>query len=73
MEKIKVGVVGYDDLPEKQQYKDGGEILALIDQAPARQAFDSIVMLHNMIAFGATYPADIAVDAPVALGKGAKT
>lgn len=69
----KVGVVGYDDLPEKQQYKDGGEILALIDQAPARQAFDSIVMLHNMIAFGATYPAEIAVDAPVALGKGAKT
>jgi ribose transport system substrate-binding protein len=68
----KVGVVGYDDLPEKQEFKDGGEILALIDQAPSRQSFDSLVMLHNMLAFGAKYPSDIAIAAPVALGKFAK-
>jgi ribose transport system substrate-binding protein len=68
----RVGVVGYDDLPEKRQYKDGGEILALIDQAPSRQTFDSLVMLHNMLAFGEKYPSDIAIDAPMALGKGAK-
>jgi ribose transport system substrate-binding protein len=69
----KVGVVGYDDLPEKQQYKDGGEILALIDQAPARQSFDSLVMLHNMLAFGADYPSEVAIDAPIAFGKLAKS
>jgi ribose transport system substrate-binding protein len=69
----KIGVVGYDDLPEKQQYKDGGEILALIDQAPSRQTFDSLVMLHNILGFKATYPADIAVDAPIAYGKLAKS
>ena len=69
----KVGVVGYDDLPEKQQYKDGGEILALIDQAPSRQTFDSLVMLHNILAFKASYPSEIAIDAPIAFGKGAKT
>ncbi|MDX3926426.1 MAG: substrate-binding domain-containing protein [Shinella sp.] len=68
----KVGVVGYDDLPEKQQYKDGGEILALIDQAPARQTFDSLVMLHNMLGFEKTYPADVAIEAPVKTGKLAK-
>ncbi|MDQ0390548.1 sugar ABC transporter substrate-binding protein [Labrys monachus] len=68
----KVGVVGYDDLPEKQQYKTGGEILALIDQAPARQSFDSLAMLHNILAFKAAYPKDIAIDAPMALGKLAK-
>ena len=68
----KVGVVGYDNLPEKQQYKDGGEILALIDQAPARQSFDALVMLHNMLAFDATYPADVAIDSPIAYGKLAK-
>jgi ribose transport system substrate-binding protein len=68
----KVGVVGYDNLPEKEQYKTGGEILALIDQAPARQSFDSVVMLHNMLAFGATYPSEIAIDAPIAYGKLAK-
>ena len=58
--------------PEKQQYKDGGEILALIDQAPSRQTFDSLVMLHNILAFGEKYPSEIAIDAPMALGKGAK-
>ncbi|MBB5752289.1 sugar ABC transporter substrate-binding protein [Prosthecomicrobium pneumaticum] len=68
----KVGVVGYDDLPEKQQYKDGGEILALLDQAPGRQTFESLVMLHNILAFGKEYPADIPVAAPLALGKNAK-
>jgi ribose transport system substrate-binding protein len=68
----KVGVVGYDDLPEKQQYKDGGEILALIDQAPARQSFDALVMLHNMLAFDADYPSEVAIDAPIAYGKLAK-
>lgn len=68
----KVGVVGYDDLPEKQPYKDAGEILALIDQAPSRQSFDSLVMLFNIIAFNATYPSEIAVAAPVAKGKFAK-
>ena len=69
----KVGVVGYDNLPEKEQYKTGGEILALIDQAPARQSFDALVMLHNMLAFGTTYPSEIAIDAPIAYGKLAKT
>jgi ribose transport system substrate-binding protein len=68
----RVGVVGYDNLPEKQQYKDGGEILALVDQAPARQTFDSLVMLHNILGFHATYPADIPVAAPIAYGKFAK-
>jgi ribose transport system substrate-binding protein len=68
----KVGVVGYDDLPEKVEFKEGGEILALIDQAPSRQSFDSIVMLHNMLAFGTKYPADVPIAAPVALGKFAK-
>lgn len=68
----KVGVVGYDDLPEKVEFKEGGEILALIDQAPSRQSFDSLVMLHNILAFGTEYPADIAIAAPVALGKYAK-
>ncbi len=68
----RVGVVGYDDLPEKQRYKDGGEILALVDQAPARQTFDSLVMLHNILAFKATYPSSIAVAAPIAYGKFAR-
>ena len=68
----KVGVVGYDDLPEKVEFKEGGEILALIDQAPSRQSFDAIVMLHNMLAFGTKYPEDIPIAAPVALGKFAK-
>jgi ribose transport system substrate-binding protein len=69
----KVGVVAYDNLPEKQQYLTGGEILALIDQAPARQSFDSLTMLHNILAFKARYPKDIAIDAPMALGKLAKS
>jgi ribose transport system substrate-binding protein len=68
----RVGVVGYDNLPEKQQYKDGGEILALVDQAPARQTFDSLVMLYNMLAFKAQYPSEIAVSAPIAYGKFAR-
>ncbi|MBV9634932.1 MAG: substrate-binding domain-containing protein [Methylobacteriaceae bacterium] len=68
----KVGVVGYDDLPEKQQYKEGGEILALLDQAPSRQTFDSLTILHNIVAFQTKYPADIAIDAPIAYGKLAK-
>jgi len=68
----KVGVIGYDDLPEKQQYKEGGEILALIDQAPARQTFDALVMLHNHLAFGTAYPSEIAIEAPMAFGKLAK-
>ena len=65
----RVGVVGYDDLPEKQKYKEGGEILALIDQAPSRQAFDSLVILHNILGFKAHYPADIAIPSPIAYGK----
>lgn len=69
----KVGVVGYDNLPDKQQYLVGGEILALIDQAPAWQSFDSLVMLHNILAFKATYPRTIVIDAPMVLGKLAKT
>ena len=68
----KVGVVGYDNLPEKQQYLKGGEILALIDQAPARQSFDSLVMLHNILAFKASYPSTIVINAPMVLGKLAK-
>jgi ribose transport system substrate-binding protein len=68
----KVGVVAYDDLPSKQQYKDGGEMLALVDQSPARQTFDSLVMLHNMLAFKTEYPADVVVPSRVALGKGAR-
>jgi ribose transport system substrate-binding protein len=65
----RVGVVGYDDLPEKQKYKDGGEILALVDQAPSRQSFDSLVILHNILAFKQQYPSDIAIAAPIAFGK----
>lgn len=65
----RVGVVGYDDLPEKQKYKDGGEILALLDQAPSRQSFDSLVILHNILAFKAQYPSDIPIPAPIAYGK----
>ena len=65
----RVGVVGYDDLPEKQKYKDGGEILALVDQAPSRQSFDSLVMLHNILAFKASYPSDVPIPAPIAYGK----
>lgn len=68
----RVGVVGYDNLPEKQEYLKGGEILALVDQAPARQTFDSLVMLHNILAFKAHYPSSIAVAAPIAYGKFAK-
>jgi len=68
----RVGVVGYDNLPEKQPYKTGGEILALVDQAPARQTFDSLVMLHNILAFHAHYASDIPVLAPIAYGKLAK-
>ena len=65
----RVGVVGYDDLPEKQKYKDNGAILALVDQAPSRQSFDSLVMLHNILAFKATYPSDVPIPAPIAYGK----
>lgn len=65
----RVGVVGYDDLPEKQKYKDGGEILALVDQAPSRQSFDSLVMLHNILAFKAKYPSNVPIPAPIAYGK----
>ena len=65
----RVGVVGYDDLPEKQRYKDSGEILALVDQAPSRQSFDSLVMLHNILAFKATYPSVVPIPAPIAYGK----
>ncbi len=67
----QVGVVGYDDLPEKAQYKEGGEILALLDQAPYRQAFDAIVMMHNILAFDASYPEDVPIDSPLVLGAGA--
>jgi ribose transport system substrate-binding protein len=65
----RVGVVGYDNLPEKQQYKEGGEILALIDQAPSRQSFDSLVILHNILGFKAQYPSDIPIPSPVYYGK----
>ena len=68
----RVGVVGYDNLPEKQIYRQGGEILALVDQAPARQTFDSLVMLHNIVAFHAKYPSDVPITAPIAYGKLAK-
>ena len=65
-------MVAYDDLPSKQQYKDGGEMLALIDQSPARQTFDSLVMLHNMLAFKTAYPSNVTIPSRVALGKGGK-
>jgi ribose transport system substrate-binding protein len=68
----KVGVVAYDDLPSRQDYKDHGEFLALVDQSPARQAFDSLVMLHNMLAFKTTYPANVTIPSRLAYGKGAK-
>ncbi|HTW26809.1 MAG TPA: substrate-binding domain-containing protein [Acetobacteraceae bacterium] len=68
----RVGVVGYDDLPEKQKYKQEGEILALIDQAPSRQSFDSLVILHNILGFKAHYPSDIPIPSPVAYGKFAR-
>jgi ribose transport system substrate-binding protein len=69
----KVGVVAYDDLPSRLDYKEHGEILALVDQSPARQAFDSLVMLHNMLAFKTTYPADVTIPSRIAPGKGAKS
>lgn len=65
----RVGVVGYDNLPEKQQYMRGGELLALIDQAPARQSFDSLTILHNILAFKAHYPSDIPIPSPVYYGR----
>ena len=68
----KIGVVAYDDLPSREHYKDSGEFLALIDQSPARQAFDSAVMLHNIVAFGTKYPAEVTIPSRIATGKGAK-
>ncbi len=67
----KIGVVAYDDLPSRQHYKDSGEILALVDQSPARQTFDSLVMLHNILAFGTKYPSVATIPSRVGLGKNA--
>jgi ribose transport system substrate-binding protein len=68
----KVFVVGYDYLPDRQTYLDNGEMLALVSQDPQRQSFDSLVMLHNILAFGAKYPSDIEIIARMTLGKYAK-
>ena len=64
----QVSVVGYDVLPDRQTYLDKGEMLALVSQQPQRQAFDAIVMLHNIIACGATYPEDVEIGADITLG-----
>ncbi len=68
----KVFVVGYDYLPDRKTYLDQGEMLALVSQDPQRQSFDSIVMLHNILAFGTEYPADIEIEARMTTGKYAK-
>ena len=36
----KVGVVGFDHTPDNMEYIKSGEMWALIDQAPFRQAFE---------------------------------
>ena len=48
----KVGVVGFDHTPDNMEYIKSGEMWALIDQAPFRQAFDSTVMLYNTLVTG---------------------
>ena len=48
----KVGVVGFDHTPDNMEYIKSGEMWALIDQAPSRQAFDSTVMLYNTLVTG---------------------
>ena len=68
----RVGVVGYDNLPEKQAFLHEGEFLALIDQSPARQTFDSAVILHNILSFKTEYPSTTAIPAAVIYGKFAK-
>lgn len=69
----KVFVVGYDFLPDRQTYLDKGEMLALVSQEPQRQSFDSLVMLHNILAYKATYPTDVEIIAKMTLGKFAKS
>lgn len=55
----KVGVVGFDHTPENVQYLGSGEIVALLDQAPFQQAFDSTVLLHNYLVAGRRPPSDV--------------
>lgn len=48
----KVGVVGFDHTPDNMAYVQTGEMYALLDQAPFRQAFDASVMLYNYLVTG---------------------
>ena len=48
----KVGVVGFDHTPDNMEYIKSGEMWALIDQAPFRQAFNSTVTLYNTLVTG---------------------
>lgn len=68
----QVFVAGYDYLPDRKTYLDEGEMLVLVSQEPQRQSFDATVMLHNILAFDATYPEDIEISAVMTTGKFSK-
>ena len=54
----QVGVVGFDHTADNMAYLESGEMAALLDQEPFRQAFDGSVMLFNNIVAGTEPPAD---------------
>jgi ABC-type sugar transport system substrate-binding protein len=53
----KVGVVGFDWLPDSLKYVATGEQIALISQDPFGMGFDTCVMVYNNVVFK-TKPAD---------------
>jgi ABC-type sugar transport system substrate-binding protein len=61
----KVGIVGFDWLPDSLKYVASGEVIALISQDPFGMGFDTCVMVYNNVVFGAKPASDIIYNEPL--------
>jgi ABC-type sugar transport system substrate-binding protein len=61
----KVGVVGFDWLPDSLKYVATGEQIALISQDPFGMGFDTCVMVYNNVVAGIKLESDIIYNEPL--------
>jgi ABC-type sugar transport system substrate-binding protein len=61
----KVGVIGFDWLPDSLKYVASGELIALISQDPFGMGFDTCVMVYNNVVSGTKPESDIIYNEPL--------
>jgi ABC-type sugar transport system substrate-binding protein len=61
----KVGVFGFDWLPDSLKYVASGAMSALISQDPFGMGFDTCVMVYNNVVFGTKPESDIIYNEPL--------